>query len=246
MAVIDMSYSRLSTYDMCAAKYFYRYVVKEDGVFGAAAALGKILHSVLEETIEPGVPPNLPEMVVTYEAQRAVHDPEREISDELIEAGYQMLTEFVARHEGETFEVLGREVEFNLLLGSALVRGYIDRIDRESDFIRVVDYKSGSYEVPLIHIHNDLQLGIYALAVSRMYPGERVYAELYYLRSGKRKGHFFSEEDLARVETRVLAQVNEIIERRHFHTTNNVRICSFCDYRISGTCPTGVARYRYR
>lgn len=53
LSLIPISYSRLNTLDMCEAKYFFSYILKEPQTFGAAATLGNILHKVLEEKLEP-------------------------------------------------------------------------------------------------------------------------------------------------------------------------------------------------
>lgn len=51
MSLMDLSYSRIDTYKMCPAKYFYGYIQKEPRLFGEAAVLGNIVHSVLEDNL---------------------------------------------------------------------------------------------------------------------------------------------------------------------------------------------------
>ena len=87
-----------------------------------------------------------------------------------------------------------------------------------------------------------MQLGIYALALHNIFPEKEIYAELYYLRSGKRKGHLFSFEDIENVKIKLLQSINVIISDNNFLPTSNVRICSYCDHAKSGTCGTGVFR----
>lgn len=88
-------------------------------------------------------------------------------------------------------------------------------------------------DVPL-----NLQLGIYALAVSLIFPDKKVTAELYYLRSGRRKRHTFSPEDLEDVKVNIIKLINNIIEDTSFSPTPNVRACSYCEHAKSGACPT--------
>jgi DNA helicase-2/ATP-dependent DNA helicase PcrA len=242
LALIDMSYSRLDTYDMCNAKYFYTYIQQEDRVFGEAASLGNIVHGVLEN-VDWEEPLDLPDMHKTFILQRQVYDPDSVISADLIDTGYKLLTEFVDRHDGEEFNVLGVEVPFAMVVGSALVCGYIDRIDDDGDQLRIIDYKTGKWEATYKGIAENLQLGIYALATSKMHPGREIRAELYYLRSGKRKGHVYTQEDLERVEQSLIERVNKVIDDKNFVYTGNTRVCSFCDFRKSGVCAVGVRRY---
>lgn len=56
LSLIPMSYSRISTYDMCNAKYYFSYILKEPPLYGEAALLGNIVHAVLEEKLQPDTP----------------------------------------------------------------------------------------------------------------------------------------------------------------------------------------------
>lgn len=242
LSLIDISYSRLSTLDMCTAKFFYSYILMEEQQFGAAASLGNIIHGALEEN-EWDQPLRLSTLNQLFREQRPFYDPDREIDDKLIDAGYQMLAEFVDRHQHDKFNVIETELPFHFVLGSAAISGYIDRVDRDADgTLHIIDYKSGKNEVAAKNIADDLQLGVYALAVSLLYPEEEtIYAELYYLRSGRRKGHLFTRSDLAIVEQRLLDKVNDLINKDNFKYTENGRICSFCDFR--SICPVGQKRF---
>lgn len=244
LSLVNMSYSRLNTYDMCPAMYFYTYILKADRVFGPPAVLGNVLHSVLEDHV--GEELSHTEMLKTMDQYREEYDPDKLIDDDLMTAGRYMLSEFIDRHQGETFNIIGKEAEFNFVIGSVLMRGYIDLLMRRSDgVLTIVDYKSGSYEVTYKDIPENLQVGIYALAAREMFPEEeQIYAELYYLRSGRRKGHLFTLDELEVVYDRVLDCLNTIINDRAFKYTDNRRICSFCDHAKTGVCPVGRARNR--
>lgn len=87
-------------------------------------------------------------------------------------------------------------------------------------------------------------MGIYALAVSTAFPDKKIRAELYYLRSGRRKFHLYTQEDLENVKINLLNSINTIIEDKSFSPTNNERNCTFCDHAKSKACPTGVARLK--
>lgn len=245
LALIDMSYSRLSTYDECPAKYFYTYIAKEPRVFGPAASLGSVVHSVLEDVV--GEPLDLPEMLELMVEHREEHDPEHLITEELWEVGKQVLTEFYDTHQDEEFHIIGKELPFALLIGSAKVIGYIDLVTRFKEHIAITDYKTGKWEVANKNIPENLQLGLYALAVAQEFPGIPIYAELYYLRSGNRKGHWFKPEDLESVHDRSLTQVQQMITDLNFNYTENPRPCqSYCDFARTGACKIGAQRLRDR
>jgi CRISPR/Cas system-associated exonuclease Cas4 (RecB family) len=104
--------------------------------------------------------------------------------------------------------------------------------------------KHGKWEVAQKDVPTNLQLGIYALAVSLAFPGKDIRAELYYLRSGRRKAHTFTTEDIEQVKVSLLEKINQIIEDKSFLPTSNERNCTFCDHAKSGACPTGISRLK--
>lgn len=238
-----MSYSRINTFIMCPLQYFYTYCLLEERVFGAAASLGSTLHSVLEKT-DFNKPLDLDSMRQLFVENREIHDPKHEITDELLAAGDEMMIEFIDRHDGDTFDIIAKEMPFAIVVGQALITGYIDRVDRTSDdAIFFHDYKSGKYEVAAKNISQDLQLGIYALAMSKYFPNTPIRGDLYYLRSGKMKGHNFTLEDLDKIEERLIEIVKQMIELTNHLPTPNKFNCKICDYRRNKLCATGVKRW---
>lgn len=242
LALIDMSYSRLDMYSTCPARYFFTYIAKEERVFGPAASLGSVVHGVLEDVV--GEPLDLDQMHGLMDTHREKYDPDGLIGADLWAIGQQVLTEFYDTHAGEKFEIVGKELSFALLIGSAKIIGYIDLVTKHKDYISVTDYKTGKWEVAAKNIPENLQLGLYALALSQQYPGSRIYAELYYLRSGRRKGHWFEPDDLQGVYDRSLEQVKAMITDRHFKVTQNPQPCYYCDFARNGVCGTGAMRLR--
>lgn len=238
LGLIDISYSRLDTYQMCPARYFYTYIEKLDRLFGPAAALGNIIHGVLELAEEL----DLGEMVKLLDEQKHVYDPENQISQQMLTQGWQMLVDYVDRHVGDEPKVLGREVGFAVVIGSALVSGYIDRVELDkNELVRVCDFKTGKWEYRG-RPKDNLQLGMYALVATELYGVQEVYAELYYLRSGNRVGHLFRAEDFKAVEEKVHTMVTQIIADRAFHPTDDESACRICDFAKTGVCSVGATR----
>lgn len=247
LSLLPISYSRLSTFEMCEAKYFYKNIQKLDDETGAPALLGNVVHSTLENMLSSDRPVAIGdsgEYNAEFDSQVKVYDPNLDYLDEdYLRNGKAMLGEFIERNDGITFPIESKERYFELVIGRGLFRGYIDRIDITNNRAHITDYKTGKREVALSDIPKDLQLGLYALAVDTLYPGiQEVYAELYYLRSGRQKGHLFSKKDLAEVEKELIALVDKIIETDNFNPTKNFWPCKFCSYSTSGDCAVGAMR----
>jgi DNA helicase-2/ATP-dependent DNA helicase PcrA len=249
LSLIDLSYSRIETFLGswgCPAKYFFSYIQGEESQFGAPATLGNIVHKALEEQVQPNEKIDLDKLLDEYALQIPKWDPDNKVGQDLIDAGKQMLTEFVDRHDHETFPIVGKEQYFEIVVGTGLIRGMIDRVDFDGKVVRITDYKSGKNEVTAKDTPTNLQLGIYALAMKKIYPDYPIHASLYYLKSGKQKGHLFSDDDLDAVELKLTKIVNMIVNSQNFGTTSNARICYYCDHAASGVCGTGVFRIRKR
>jgi ATP-dependent helicase/DNAse subunit B len=191
LSLTDFSYSRIDTYKMCPSKYFYTYIQKEPRLFGEAAVLGNIVHTVLEDNVSSTETLDYDKLQRAYSEQRVSYDPDNKIKDELIEAGNEIINEFYDQYAGTKFDVLHKEYGFKFVLGSYLISGYIDRIDSfGADAVKIIDYKTAKWEISPKDIPSNLQLGIYAVAVNEIYPDKDIHAELYYLRSRKKKRSF--------------------------------------------------------
>ena len=116
-------------------------------------------------------------------------------------AGMKTAAEGVALHEAEailrvfaasplaarmaTLTVLGREVPMLLAEDDARWQGTIDLLYRDSDgAVVIADFKTDAVEDGALDRHGE-QLRVYARAVRRALPAERVRAELWMLRTGR-------------------------------------------------------------
>lgn len=203
---------------------------------------GNIIHSVLEKVVDKEKPLDHQEMIKQFDLSKNKLDPDNKISKELISVGKNIIDEFYDQNLNTKFDVYDKEHPFNFIIGNYLMIGFIDRIDIIGDRVNIVDYKTGKWEVPQKGISENLQLGIYALAASLAMPEKEIYAELHYLRSGKKKGHLFSKEDLENVKIRLISLIKQIVNDTSFAATKNVRACFYCDHAKSGECGTGVFR----
>lgn len=246
LSITDFSYSRIDTYISCPAKYFYSYILKEPRQFGAAAVLGNIVHSTLESCVSNESPLDFRYLKQEYLKQIPEWDPDELIPRELIDVGHVILDEFYDQHEDKVFDVFAKEMPFRFIIGSYAINGFIDRVDVIGNRVHISDYKTGKWEVSAKEAPNNLQLGIYALAASLEFPNHEIYAELYYLRSGRKKGHLFSAEDLQRVKERIIEMANKIVNEQNYLPTNQYRTCSYCDHAKSGACGVGAFRNRNR
>lgn len=135
---------------------------------------GNIVHSVLENVVNNNEQLVYADIVKEYEKSKQAYDPNNQISLELISAGKTILDEFYDRNESSTFNIFDKEYEFKFVLGNYFIIGYIDRIDVYDDEVVIIDYKTGKWEVAQKDIPTNLQLGLYALAMSVVFPDKKI------------------------------------------------------------------------
>lgn len=158
LTLSEFSYSRIDTYEMCPSKYFFSYIKKEPRQFNAPAVLGNIVHSVLEDCITADSNLDIEQMKKLYNENVLSYDPENKISKELIDVGDEIVEEFFDLNKDKKFDVYGKEVSFNFVIGNYSIIGFIDRIDVVGDDVYIVDYKTGKREVAFKDVADNLQL----------------------------------------------------------------------------------------
>jgi superfamily I DNA/RNA helicase/RecB family exonuclease len=137
------------------------------GAVGAEAApdstrtVGSAVHAVAQQVAE-GLPPAEAPAVLDAELDSLVGSG---WYDRRLRADAQrMLSRFLGWEAGNDRELLGAEVDFDVLIGRARVRGQVDRLERDADGrLVVVDLKTGSSAVDDVEQHG--QLASYQLAV---------------------------------------------------------------------------------
>ncbi len=158
LSLVDFSYSRIDTYDMCPSKYFYSYVQKEPQGFNAAATLGNIVHDVLEDCIDKDTLLSISKMKDVYQNKIQDYDPHSQLGQDLINVGNQLIEEFYEINQDTKFDVFDKEMKFSFIIGQYIINGYIDRVDIKDSSVHIIDYKTGKREVAAKDVHKNLQL----------------------------------------------------------------------------------------
>jgi putative RecB family exonuclease len=127
--------------------------------------------------------------------------------------------------------------------GRHVLAGKIDRVDREGDALKVVDYKTGKGKTVEQVRADDLQLAAYALIVGRKFRVPVSRCSMIYLQESREVGFEPDREWLAGKEEALLGLLDGIEAERarpdgpdKFPPTPNT-LCAWCDYRP--LCPEG-------
>lgn len=129
--------------------------------------------------------------------------------------------------------------------GRHVLAGKIDRIDRDGDSLRIVDYKTGKSKTEEQIRAEDLQLAAYALVAGRKYRVPISRCSMIYLQESREVGFEPDPAWLGAKEEELLGLLDgiEAEDARpdgpgKFGPTPNT-LCGWCDYR--SLCPEGKA-----
>jgi RecB family exonuclease len=240
---IRLSYSSISTYELCPLQYRFRYLDGKPGRRTPALGFGESLHEALRRFHAQPVPvaPTLERLLgyldeswdaSVYRSQqeeRAYHSHAREV-----------LTAY-HRDNAKGFRVpVALEQRFRIDVDGVTVSGVIDRMDRHPDgSYEIIDYKTSRRLPPRRFVESDLQLSIYYLAAYEVWGILPQRLTLYFLLPGQPMTVTRSPADLAATRARI-AEVAAGIRGGAFGPKEN-RLCEWCDYQA--LCPLFAHRF---
>lgn len=146
-----------------------------------------------------------------YEDAQAVYVAE---SESCIPAPKMLFTEKQLRHDFGDFVLMGR----------------LDRLDQHSDgMLEIIDYKSGRLSVDESEVHDSLPMAIYALLVTKHFPGVPVIASIEGLAGKCRASTSFTANELEALEWDVREVARQIVAVEEYLPTYGP-VCEDCIY----------------
>jgi RecB family exonuclease len=240
---IRLSYSSISTYELCPLQYKFRYLDAKPGRRTPALTFGESLHEALRRFHAQPVPvaPKLERLLGYLDDcwDRSAYRSEEE------ERAYRSHARdvLVAYHKDNAprFRVpVALEQRFQIDVDGVRVSGVIDRMDRHPDgSYEIIDYKTSRRLPPRRYVENDLQLSIYYLAAWEVWGVIPERLTLYFLLPGQPMTVTRSREDLDATRARI-AEVAAGIRAGAFQPKEN-RLCGWCDYQAH--CPLFAHRF---
>ena len=232
-----LSASDIDTYRSCPLKYKFARVFRIPQEPTLHQRFGIAVHHVLERyhgaaAETGGQPGSLAELLgLLDEAWRRQgfgdSDEERQLRGKAAAA--------LARYHEHSLIDQARPVwferQFTFKLGSHVLRGRVDRVDRTpSGEYELIDYKTGRPK-SADELADDVQLALYAVAARESWGLEASRGAYYYLLDDVKVAVSGDEQWIRDVAT----EVAEGIRAQEFEPTPSARACSLCDYRLA--CP---------
>jgi RecB family exonuclease len=238
-----LSYSSISTYETCPAKFRFQYQERLPTKPSPALSFGDSLHRSLHRFHNRPVPvaPSLVELLEMLDDEwvgEGFRDPEEE--QLYLQHGRQVLTEY-HRENADIFRIpAALEFRFTVEVEGVQLNGTIDRMDRiPGGGYEIIDYKTNRRLPPKSVVDQDLQLSLYFLAAKEVWGIEPQRLTLYFLLPGQRMTTHRTGADADHLRRRI-AVVAERIEAGMFEPRQNP-LCDWCDFQAQ--CP--LFRHKY-
>jgi len=234
---MSFSYSQIETFKTCPLKYGYRYVMNVPSIESHVANFGNSIHETLKEfyrALMAGSEKATFDFMMQLYAKNWIRGGYENVEHEMLrkENGREILRNFYEANSPFAVPAF-IERNFNLKVGSYMLTGRIDRIDKLSDgTYEVIDYKTGKSARTLDPIKK-LQLYIYALACRDVFGIYASKLSFYFLEDGEKVSITKGIEELDSVKDEVVGFIEEI-KKSGFVPIPGF-YCRYCDYRI--ICP---------
>jgi CRISPR/Cas system-associated exonuclease Cas4 (RecB family) len=218
------SYSRLSDYETCPAKFAYKYIIKLPDVPSPAMARGNEIHKIADAYVNAVIPEEMPPELVKF------GDLFRMVRNDNIGVFTEQQWAFA-----EDWSVTGWFARAGAK--APWVRNIVDLgIDHGDGHITLVDHKTGKmYET------NEEQIEQFAMsALLRFSHAQTVEARLWYLDSGDEITRNYVRADLPKLKAKWKLRTEPMFADETFAPRKNVK-CRFCPFSKYQGGPCKVA-----
>jgi len=226
------SISQFNTYKRCPRIYRYRYLLRIPEKPKYFFDFGASLHNVVEhltKMIKDGTPVSYDvalELLDKYWHSKGYKSKLDETRD--YEEAKDILKTFLGEQAKLKSEIVEIEKSFETKLDDFMIRGRIDRIDKDGDDYIVIDYKTAKRSSSERELKKDMQLLLYSVVTEEMFGKKPSKVGIWYLRPNQTKLVKVEEDDLEaiRAEMRLIV---ENIKAGKFDPTPGWE-CRNCDY----------------
>ncbi len=256
----SFSFSQIRSYDTCPYKYKLSSILKIPTKGSGVLSFGSSIHNTLlhfyskvkelnevqqvslfdkplpQKTSSDKIKvPSLDELLEMYEKDWIDDWYRDEQQRELyFKKGKELLKLFYSKNENNWNIPAEIEKSFRIKIGPYLVKGRIDRIDKNNDGgIEIIDYKTGKSKDKLTAEDKE-QLLIYQIVFEQVRElgelGKPSKLTFYYLEDDLRTSFIGEPKDLEKLQKKLLGTMDKIYEK-NFTATPSQFACGFCDFK---------------
>jgi DNA helicase-2/ATP-dependent DNA helicase PcrA len=245
------SFSQLIAFDTCPLQYKFAFILNIPRKGRYVFSFGKSLHKTLYQFSQiwrenqKTKQKNLfdkktgKEKILPFEYLLKIYEQcwidewyqNKEHQEKYKEKGKQVLKMFYEDLFNTNPKIRYLEKEFNFKIGGYIIKGFIDRVDENNGGLEIIDYKTGQGGSKNLDLEKKQQLYIYQLAAQKLptafnKPIQQL--TFYYLETGEKVSFLGKEEDLKKIEEKIIKTINKI--KQGDFSPRPSRLCRFCDF----------------
>jgi DNA helicase-2/ATP-dependent DNA helicase PcrA len=242
-----LSYSQIETFRICPLHYRLRYILKIPTPPTAPLSFGISIHETLKDFYlkvkgEKDIEKFLEEAIETNWIREGYLNKRHQ--EESSNKAKKLLSNYIKKHFNPSNLPLLVEQPFVVPLQTnkefsrpLKIGGKIDRVDKTSKGIEIIDYKTGSNVPTQKEVDSNLQLTFYALAATTLpdYPfgkkPEEVTLKLHYLEADEILSTRRTKEELVNAKNEIF-RIREEIEKSDFKCNGNILCQQKCEYYL--------------
>lgn len=255
---LKISYSRISKHRQCPKAFAFNYIEGYEDHSGKAAKAGNFIHDALEDLFENSPDARtfdelgnwmgdnwdkyFEELTEYYKETNQKIDFEEEEHKQFI---WNAAVNLWNLEDPENIKVIGTEIDFEVEVEGALLRGYIDRvIELPTGSIRIDDYKSGKMGKDEYLSEKVAQILLYAIAYQMKTGILPEYGRLIFLNEGIVEVKFTQDSiaEMWKFLRRNIKAIRTTFEKGTDQASAKVGpLCAWCSY--IDKCPKGQAHF---
>ena len=246
------SFSQLAAYSNCPLQYKFAFILKVPVQSDKASLIfGRVLHNTLYNFLLPLLDErrqaslfldaeiekkekNLLSEKRLMELYQEFWQPDgyntKDERDKYQAKGRAILQSFWQTFQAGTKpDVMFLEKKFSFRVGSDIIKGTIDRVDKLPDgTLEIIDYKTGQEKTSL-QFMDKRQLILYQLFLEEFLGIKVGLLSFYYLESGRKESFTATEKEFTKLKLEIEKQVTAIKHRQFAPTPSPM--CKYCDFR---------------
>ena len=231
-----LSYSKLNTYRQCALRYRFTYLERLPRRPRRLFRAAKRIHHALMRwlTYARTGSPRWEDVKTAYDAAWGVLQDPSLVETRDYQEGLQILQDYHQANAERPCQPVYLEHKFNIPLGPHTLIGALDRVDATDSGYEVIDYKLEREVRGQEQVDEDLQLGLYHLAMVEAHGFQPEALTLYFLRHNIQRTTVRTPEQNRELTRWVIATGDDIQNDRRWSPCVGEH-CGGCDFR--SVCP---------
>jgi len=226
-----LSVSQIETFKTCPLHYKLRYIYKLPTPPSASISFGVTIHDTLKNFLGD---PTQDILKIYKESFLSEGYQNKKHKQEFYKKGEEYLLGFIKNGYKANVKTISLEEKFNIKIKDLKVGGTIDRIDDlGKGRYEIIDYKTGANIPSQKEVDKDMQLSVYALAVSTIYKvkPEDLTLSLYYLDTQEKITTHRTSEQLKGLKTEIL-EIKKEIEESDYKCNGNYFCQQGCEFKM--------------